>query len=59
MKEMMSEWIELQIEYLFGEVDQELFTKVLATEGTSAWENYSKQIRLAAKLWNWKEMWDA
>lgn len=58
MKEMMSEWIDLQIEYLLGDVEEKTLIKVLASEGTQAWMNYSPQMRLGAKLWDWKKKWN-
>lgn len=53
---MMSDFADLQIDYLVPEVvdRKRVFTKVLATEGTDRWNNWSVQVRMASKLWEWK-----
>lgn len=53
---IFSELVDLQIQYLVPDLDDRkgVFTKVLATEGTEEWEGWSRQVRMASKLWEWK-----
>ena len=55
IKEMLNEFVELQILYLVPDLEKrEVLYQVLADEDTDAWFNWSSQMRMAAKLWNWK-----